>query len=462
MFKDPLDLYFADLHSPSSENQRLFLSAVMAAARAGHLCLDLDGSFLDPTLKTQVEQGVVSSPYIHQEGRLFYLKRNYAAETQILHTLQTLSSPVKPLDIAPPPDLNMEQQQAFILALSHPLSIIAGGPGTGKTYLTSHIVRAFGSAQIVLAAPTGKAAARLKYFNPEARCGTLHALLGIRSKATFAREKSSLSADLIIVDESSMIDAQLLAFFLSSLQIGQRVVFLGDPHQLPPIESGSLFAELIDLLPTARLHHSLRSDRAEILQMAENILAGRSIQPHHPLSREFLIQQALAGFCILTPLREGPFGVNSLNKQIFQQFLSKAQNLFTVPILITRTDYTKELYNGEMGVLWRSKEKPLYAEFPSPQGTRQISAPALPPYELGYVLSVHKSQGSEFDNVVIALPPGSEEFGREMLYTALTRAKHSAILCADPQTIEATLHRSNRRCSGLRKRWKLPSWSEVY
>jgi exodeoxyribonuclease V alpha subunit len=458
---NPLDLFFANLHAPTSESHRLFFAAVMQAARAGHLCLDLDSPFLDSALKIEVEKGISPSPYIHQEGRLFYLANNYVAETQILHALQRLILPVKPLDISPPSDLNVEQQAAFCLALSHPLTIIAGGPGTGKTYLTSHIVRAFHttSAHIVLAAPTGKATARLKQFNPEAPCSTLHALLGIRSGATFAKGKSYIGADVIIVDESSMIDAQLFAFFLSSLRTGQRVIFLGDRHQLPPIESGSLFADLIDLLPTAHLRHSLRSDRAEILQLAEKIITGKPITPHRPLTRQFLLEQAFmhyqkpnASFCILSPLREGPFGVNALNKEIFEMFFSqlKPQELLAVPILITKTDYTKELYNGEMGMLFRSKERPLYAQF----GARQIPASALPPYELAYVLSVHKSQGSEFDDVVIALPPGSEEFGREMVYTALTRAKHSALLCSDSETLAKTLHRSNQRVCGLRKRWE--------
>ena len=464
-----LDLFFADLHQPISLNEKIFLTAVMAASRSGHLCLDLDRlSLPHPSLETAWKEAVLSgvspSPYIRQEGRLYYLEKNYVAETQILQNLRRLSC-VKPLDIAPPPALNPEQQAAFKLALSHSLTIISGGPGTGKTYLTSHLV----SPRTILAAPTGKAAARLKQLNPTATCGTLHSLLGIRSEKTLARGSSYLSGDLIIVDESSMIDVQLLAFFLASLQLGTRVIFLGDSHQLPPVESGSLFGDLVDLLPTAHLHECLRSDRAEILHLAEQILSGKPITPHHPLSEEFLIQQALSHyplpssqeetslhesqFCILSPLREGPFGVNHLNQQIFHLLLRKmkSQDLLAIPILITRTDYNLSLFNGEMGVLWRSLDKPLYAEFPTAEGLRRIPASALPPYELGYVLSVHKSQGSEFNHVVVALPPGSEAFGREVLYTAVTRAKHSVILCGDAETIHQTLQRSNQRHSGLRQ-----------
>jgi exodeoxyribonuclease V alpha subunit len=391
------------------------------------------------------------SPYIHHEEGRFYLKKNYLFETQILAALSNLTIAVKPLDIAPPSSLNLEQQNAFRLALTAPLTIIAGGPGTGKTYLTSHIVSAFkqNHFQVVLVAPTGKATARLKAFNPDIPSFTLHALLGLGYSS---RQTTSIAADLIIVDESSMIDAELLSLFLTSLRPGQRVVFLGDKHQLPPIESGSVFADLIDLLPTAHLRTSLRSDRAEILDLAAQILKGSPIKPHRPLSRQFLIDQALScGSMILSPLREGLFGVNALNDEIFQLHLSrlKPNEKLRVPILITRTDYAKQLYNGEMGILWRTKEKILFAEF----GSRQIPASALPPYELAYVLSVHKSQGSEFDDVTIALPPGSEEFGREMVYTALTRAKHSAILCGDEEILTKTLAKTTARMSGLKERW---------
>jgi exodeoxyribonuclease V alpha subunit len=441
----PLDLFFADLHRPKSDSERAYFAAVMASAREGHLCLELDQS----TPSSVLEGASASSPYIRRVGPLCYLEKNYACETRILEHLKRLSQPVKPLDFASE-GLTDEQARALKLALSNTLTIIEGGPGTGKTFLTAYLVRSIG-ASVALAAPTGKAAARLKQFNPQAFCGTLHALLGIKSDRDLARKSSFIQADLIIVDESSMIDAQLMAFFLSSLQPGQRVVFLGDGHQLPPVESGSLFGDLVDLLPTAHLKQCLRSDRLEILQLAQNILAGQAAIPHRPLSEEFLIQQAVEKRTILSPLREGPFGVNSLNERIYNRLCHRLRphQQLAVPILITRTDYEAELYNGEVGVLYRTLEKPLYAEF----GERKIPASALPPYEPGYVLSVHKSQGSEFDDVVVALPPGSEAFGREVLYTAVTRAKHSVVICSDPETLQKTIGRSSRRNSGLKIRW---------
>ncbi len=480
----PLDLYFADLHKPQTESERAFLAALMAVSRDGNLCLNLDELPFDSAFQNKIIEGsqTVSSSYLRQHGKLFYLEKNYTYETRILKRLHELSfsaiftnssgvrsaaaspdrSPdefvkiasfsVKPLDFTMPEGLTLEQQQALQLALSNTLAVIEGGPGTGKTFLTAHLVRALGpSARVILTAPTGKAADRLKQFNPHAICGTLHSILGIKSESEWARSGSYVQADLILVDESSMIDARLLSFFLGSLQPGQRVVFLGDSHQLPPVESGSLFSDLVDLLPTAHLRKCLRSDRLEVLQLAQDILNGKSDLPHQPLSEDFIIQKAVENLCcILSPVREGPFGVNVLNDKIFRHLSGrlKPHEQMAVPILITRTDYEAGLFNGEVGILWRTREKPLYAKF----GDRKIPASALPSYELGYVISVHKSQGSEFDNVIVAVPPGSETFGREVLYTAVTRAKHSVILCGDAETIQKTVSHSSRKNSGLKVR----------
>ncbi len=326
-----LDLFFADLHAKTA-NERAFLAALMALSRDGHLCLDLDNLTLPEALLKPVLEGskTASSPYVRRLGNLVYLERNFEDETRILNQLKQLSFKVKPLDYAMPAGLTEEQQNALNLALSNTLSVIEGGPGTGKTFLTSHLVKAMGSsAQVILAAPTGKAAARLKEFNPQATCGTLHSILGIKSARQLAKGNSYVRADLIIIDESSMIDAKLLAFFLGSLEVGQRVVFLGDGNQLPPVESGSLFGDLVDLLPTAHLRQCLRSDRMEVLQLAQDILAGKKITPHEKLSKEYILQKALENysrgnqFCILSPIREGPFGVNSLNQEIFELMLSE-------------------------------------------------------------------------------------------------------------------------------------------
>jgi exodeoxyribonuclease V alpha subunit len=436
-FLEPIDLYFADLHAPDTEEKRAFLAAVMQSARQGHLCLDLQ-TVQGPSSWTQaVKSGVTSSPYLVMQGGLVYLQKNYRHETDVLEEVKKLLGPLPLPKIKA--NLTEDQQAAFDLARSECFSIIEGGPGTGKTYLVHELVKSFGTeARIILTAPTGKAAARLKEKNPGAHCGTLHSILGIKSDRNLEEHRSFIQADLIVVDEASMIDVKIMRLLLRSMTIGQRVVFLGDGNQLPPVESGSLFNDLIDLVPTAHLNKSLRSDRKEVLDLASLILKEETPVPQGPLSVDFI--KKCVGATILTPLREGPWGVKSLN-----QLLHGSRK--ETPIMITRNDSETGLTNGDTGVLLSPTEAFING--------KKIPLSALPPYELAYALSIHKSQGSEFDHVVVLVPPGSEVFGKEVLYTAVTRAKESVILLGEMDIIAKTVQNSSLRRSGIKKRWAL-------
>jgi exodeoxyribonuclease V alpha subunit len=419
---EPIDLYFADLHAPAGEDERAFLASVMRSARQGHLCSKLEGKGFD-------------SPYLVVENGLVYLEKNYRYETEVIRELKRL------MGQAPLPqvkaDLTDEQQVAFDLVRSENLSIIEGGPGTGKTYLVTELVKSFGSgARIILTAPTGKAAARMKEKNPGAVCGTLHSLLGVKSERQLAEHRTYIQADLIVVDEASMIDVKMLRALLKSMDTGQRVVFLGDGNQLPPVEPGGVFNDLIDLVPTAHLTRSLRSDKTEILELASSILSGVAPEPQGPLSYELIKKYSSA--TLLTPLREGPWGVKALNE------LLRGSRKET-PIIITRNDSEAGFSNGDMGVLISEAE----AVFDG----KRWALSALPPYELACALSVHKSQGSEFDHVVVLVPPGTEVFGRQLLYTAVTRARQSVVLLGDAEVMTQTVQNSSRRRSGIRERW---------
>lgn len=428
-FLEPIDLYYAEMHHPNDENLKALLTAVMQSARQGHLCLDLEEIDGPADWVLAVKEGATHNfPGLVYDEKRVYLNKNYLFETEILQELKRLLGP-SPLPKACP-NLSDEQLAAFHLVRSENISIIEGGPGTGKTYLTTELVKSFGpSAQIILTAPTGKATHRLKKNNPHAICKTVHSLLGMQ-------EKTYISADLIVVDEASMLDVKMLRLLLKSVPTGQRLVFLGDGNQLPPVESGSLFNDLIDLIPTAHLTLSLRSDRKEILDLASSILQGISPTPHGLLSYELI--KNFSG-TILTPLREGPWGVKTLNK-----LLEGSQE--QTPIIITRNDPETGLSNGDTGLLI----SPQMAQFDD----QLFPISKLPNFELAYALSIHKSQGSEFDHVMVLAPPGTEVFGREILYTAVTRARDSVVLLGDPEVIAKTIQTASTKRSGIQERFK--------
>jgi exodeoxyribonuclease V alpha subunit len=303
-----------------------------------------------------------------------------------------------------------------------------------------------------------------------------------------------------------MMDAKLMATLLSSIQTGSRLILMGDRYQLPAVEAGSLFADLIDLqtvmsIPCTSLQTSLRTDSQSILDLAKAINQGHTDQalaffnrPEYPhlvytdiptTKKEFLtllaqrlepyylstnqnhlVEEILVNFnqCkILSPMRKGPFGIDAINQFLYHHFSHLHQKWLTIPILITANDYRRELFNGETGLLIRhfkqgqlpdSLQPEDYALFATRDGTHSRRLPAflLPPYEYAYCLSVHKSQGSEFKHVILIMPEGAEVFGREVLYTAVTRARQSIEIFSYPHILHETMAHVANRFSGIQHR----------
>lgn len=550
------------------------ISCLLIAARKGHLCVKVDGEQVTPCIEEvwrqegeeplsenelkQLTQMVVAgmaalplplltiiedveaadipaTPFCRYRD-LFYLQRYWVAESRVLKCLSrhSRSLPTPHLDTtylqAAINKLKLhgklldEQAQAILQACMHPLSIIIGGPGTGKTYTAGHLIQVFWEGltseqqrrcEIALAAPTGKAAAHLKKslakvlgeqqksINLTAK--TLHALLGIRSSRHTAAPQADvfLTADLILVDESSMIDVEMMARLLAAVKPGARLVLLGDPHQLPSVEAGNVLAELVDSQKVActELKTCLRAELKEIVDFAaivkqgdasgalslikqvkngpvslydlpENDREGKSAFLTRLMSlfpsivdETLALEELLHLFDrarLLTALRKGPFGVEALNTLLWGHFSKQLRrgSLLAVPIMVTINDYKADLFNGEGGVLLL--KHPLdgtphpddYALFPAREGSgfRKIPALMLPRYERAYCLSVHKSQGSEFDHVLLVMPEGGESFGRELFYTAVTRARKCIEIFGAPTTIAAAISQKSQRQSGLASR----------
>jgi exodeoxyribonuclease V alpha subunit len=416
----PFDARFAAHHS-SKRPVQLFLRHLMAAARAGHLCVlveegqihpdPLDLWLEDEALLPEILAGAdeVEDPVV-RIGNRFYLQQGWEWEELVWQQLQRLQGQIE---------------------------IITGGPGTGKTTLAAKMIReAPADLRIAVAAPTGKAASRLgSLLGDRAQVGTLHALL---PKAFYH------PADLIVVDEASMIDASMMGRLLSAIKPKGRLVLMGDPDQLPPVESGALFAEMIDIVGARRLTRSHRMEEG-LLQLADQVRRG--ILPELTYATDPL-QSAIDGFQLLCPTREG---VRRYNEVLRRHFCRRGKPV-TLPIIICRNDYENGLFNGEVGQIHCRDGGRVAADDEAVFGDRSLPVWMLPSYELAYCLSVHKSQGSEFEKVLLLVPEGSERFGREVLYTAMTRAKSSLEVFGKRADLEEMVARQSVRLSGLKSR----------
>ena len=529
-----VDLAFAEsvlkrLGSQKEEHAAL-LAVLFALSRLGHLTLDLSSDAFDASLKLlEVENlkslllhGAENFPYethawICRFNNHLYLQKNWACETEILFHLNRLSKSLPAVILKEPVlsyPLNSQQQKAVSNGLQNSLSLLTGGPGTGKTFTAAELVKSCLLTlpkeqqlqfRIILTAPTGKAVAQLEGNLKKAigetacvRSGTLHSILGIKS--TLQEDPASpLFADLILVDECSMIDSKVFSRLLSSVQTGTRLILIGDKDQLPPVEAGSIFADLIDagIYPSIHLTECLRSDSQEILSLAKSIREGvaslssfsniewldlgeekKSILQLWESCKErfpsaFLqkptpeqILARLGEFSVLSCMRQGPLGVDALNSYFLSQSLNQVpqHSWWVAPIMITRNDAELQLFNGDLGFVIRY----IGDDFSLRQfqiddyilvhdrktGYRQIPALAVNAFEYNYCQSVHKSQGSEYSEVLILVPKGSQSFGREVLYTALTRAKNKAAFAGCSSALLQCIASSSRKTSGLQERLK--------
>lgn len=401
-------------------------------------------------------------------------------------------------------------------------SIITGGPGTGKTtrvaQLLGELVRADPSLRVALAAPTGKAAARVSETirerlsatdaDDETRARvppaatTIHRLLAYRRwDDTFRRnENNPLGEDLVVVDEASMVDVLVMDALLRALRPGARLILVGDHNQLASVDAGDVLGALCRAALSAgtgtplhdcvtRLTKSWRFERhPDIGALAEAVLggdAGRALKtcadPSRidvalhppPASSDALLQPllphleacltaetpvdllaALGRFRVLAPERLGRLGVEGINLAVETWLARRGHDVrerwyHSRPVLVTANDYATGIFNGDLGVVWRDRES-VTVHFPTDGGTRVFAPPALPHVETAWAMTVHKSQGSEFDTVLVVLPEHeSRVLSRELLYTAVTRARESVVLFASEAAVRLTISRSAERSSGL-------------
>ncbi len=462
-------------------------------------------------------------------GRLY--QRRYWDYEQALATALRTRAGLNPASARP--HLEATQEEAIEAASQNWLTIISGGPGTGKTTTVLQILAKLLTAagdrpvEIALAAPTGKAAARLQASLREwsdrtelsesvrARlpqgASTIHRLLGWKPRSIGFKHDAAnpLTAEIVVVDEASMVSLPLMAKLFAALPASARVVLLGDRDQLASVEAGAVLADIADAAAAEKsalrqaffvLEKNFRfGNENTIHRLASAVRKGGveaalSLIEQLPTSEfssvpvlssadlttrltvlapaafgSFLAERDPAealkkfdGFRLLTPVRQGPWGVETLNP-VIESILHRAGLIGSPgllyagrPILITRNDPASKLYNGDVGILLPDPAKPddqLWAWFPAPDGrTRKIAPARLPEHESAFAMTVHKAQGSEFTSVLVVMPDrDSPVLTRELVYTALTRASKRVELWYQPDTLRAALTRQASRISGLRE-----------
>ncbi|MGM0385943.1 MAG: exodeoxyribonuclease V subunit alpha [Actinomycetota bacterium] len=421
------------------------------------------------------------------------------------------------------------QRRAVEMAATHRFSIIAGGPGTGKTWTVARLLatlqsqagqsRAGGRLRVALAAPTGKAAARLTEsiaaaaarpeFPAEDRshvdglkATTLHRLLGARpgtSRFTFNRT-NRLPHDLVVLDEASMVSLTLMSRLMDALRPDCRLVLVGDPDQLASIEVGAVLGDLVARpgTPVVRLesvhrfspeiHALARAIRAGDPDAAVSALHGKGIEfipvdsasagpPRLAGLRDDVVDAgrrivegaragdgeatlaALSGHQVLCAHREGAYGVRQWGRRV-EAWLRTAvegygrEGSWYVgrPLLITQNDHQLRLYNGDVGVVV-AHDGGIRAAF-TRDGKPHLEIPGrLGALETVHALSIHRSQGSQYERVTVVLPPASSPLmTRELLYTAVTRAERHVRIIGTPEALAAAVRRPIVRASGLRVR----------
>ena len=419
------------------------------------------------------------------------------------------------------------QAAAARAALTSRFLLLTGGPGTGKTSTVARTLVLFAEQharghggklpRMRLAAPTGKAAARLAESVRENlaalqaagsidaefahalpnEASTLHRLLGWqRGRVAFRHDASHpVPADLVIVDEASMVDLPLMCKLVEAIPMQATLILIGDRDQLPSVETGDVLASLCDASLRNRVHLSIahrQADDVDVAVLAALVRDGNDEAAVRGLERDafrgvawqqgsdraladaVLAQalpayrsvqaaadaaaalQAARAFRVLTAVRDGPAGSLTLNALIGSALdPARRGDGFYVGrlVLINENSYRHQLFNGDIGVVWPDEFGELRVWFDAEGGPRAWLPAALPAHESAFALTVHKSQGSEFTRVLFALPErGARVLSRELLYTGITRCRREVTLWAAEDVLRAGIARRAQRWSGLAER----------
>jgi len=424
----------------------------------------------DPSILHELEE----EELIVRNGNKIYLKEHYLAEKKVERFIKKIVSSDRGFvnvgdDVVQKwkDVFSQKQFEAIESAIKNNITIITGGPGTGKTTTIKGIIDIYrdNKKTILLAAPTGRAAQRMKeLIGLEAK--TIHRLLEFNpaTYSFFYNEENKLNADLIIVDEVSMIDIFLFYRLLAAIKLGTTLVLVGDSNQLPSVGPGNVLKDLIDsnLIPVVELDKIFRQAQSSgIIRLAHAINSGRrfafenkpdgdvwfiEVNNHSNIGNTIveLVKNRLPqkfgydpvkDIQVLSPMYRGEAGVDDLNKKLQKELNTNAEpnlNLkFKVgdKVMQLRNDYQKNIFNGDIGFVREinelGKKIKVYYDFK----VVEYKFDELEDITLAYAITVHKSQGGEYPCVVMPIKISHKiMLRRKLIYTAVTRAKETLVL----------------------------------
>lgn len=538
---------------------KLLIQQLLEAMQAGDSCIEAlpqQMALLHNLVRDHAQQGTGIAPLVFEDQHL-YLYRYWQLEQAVAtHIARIKTQSIAALELTAR-DRSLlsdpQQQKALQMVAEQAFSIITGGPGTGKTYTLAHIIAvlydALPNIRIAMAAPTGKAAQRMKEALQKAlqtevlqqfeiaalqqlQPVTLHRLLGLgtRGQPRF-HAKQPLPYDVIVVDEASMLDLSLSQMLLAAVPSQARLILLGDADQLASVDVGTVLADLqqvatlqdnrVNLITTRRFKagakigamadfiqqqheaanvlqkfeqqivtaselQAIALDQVEIDQIQLQYLAPSAEQTATTLNQyydqlmygyqaytqavknkqglddfEQYVQQVVRSFDdyrILTAIRSGDLGLFKINLQIEQRFLAAQGQLkqgdwyVGRPVMMTYNDYQLGLSNGDIGICFlREQSGQCQFEVYFPSLEKWVLATRLPKsIETAFALTIHKSQGSEFAHTAVVLDQYAQNLlSKELIYTAITRAKKVVSLLVDCDAFTQALCVRTTRKSGL-------------
>ena len=469
-------------------------------AKAASLLLVGRNRIEDAILNNELPDSTNNPKLIRKKNRV-YLPYLYRGEISIAMNMRRITISGCSLDVDEDLDVaevledaGMEpddvQEAAVREAIRSKVMVLTGGPGTGKTTTIRSIIRVFEEegGDILLAAPTGRASRRMKEATG-LPAKTIHRLLEFGGDGKFNRDASNpLEGDLLIVDESSMIDTALMSALLEAVPDGMRVILVGDSDQLPSVGPGNVLHDLIDsgVVPVIRLTRIFRQAmNSKIVTNAHRIIGGEAPELRNSDGDDFIFVKVeepaeIANYIcdlaarilpehysvpqsavqVLSPMKKYVCGTENLNAAIQARInpdqpgkasIQSGEKIYRVGdrVMQLRNDYEKGVFNGDVGIILHIQDGEVLVSFESPDdedGCRDVSygTGEMADLTLAYACTIHKSQGSEYPIVVV---PVTKQHAimlkRNLLYTAVTRAKQLIVLVGTAEAVSMAVRNSS-------------------